>query len=331
MLSVQTERARQLLGSQRWADKAWGAYFAGRLRLQGIRDVLIEQLRFQEPLRNAPRDGEEYSYVQALLDALIELGGPVPADVVMPFRSQWRAEVLILLARGEGNEDPLLAMRDEELSDTEWVAVNNLLLGMRSQTLFRKTLEELRITHRFVVIDDATAGFGPGFGSGGSVGPGDHRIIPEGFPPTPRYQLQTYPADGDVLLAKGPHNVYFRRIVPVRRSFYWNATSRVTDRQRYRLEYAAEIGPSSAEGASLMFSPWTTLRWHSPEHFSSEVDRHLAVQAEQIRGFLAAAVQRGFVELRGLRLQIIPEIEDRRQGVRQALPQVAFPREITLQ
>ena len=46
-------RARRLLASPQWLDKAWGAYFAGRLHSEELHQSLIEAFRGASALRDA--------------------------------------------------------------------------------------------------------------------------------------------------------------------------------------------------------------------------------------------------------------------------------------
>src|ERR1051325_4940758 len=88
-------RARLLLQSPDWAEKAWGAYFAGRLHSDGLRAPLVEQIHAAAPL-TAPRE-----LVSVLLDAAIELQLELHTGEIEPFQSGWPEASLILLARHE--------------------------------------------------------------------------------------------------------------------------------------------------------------------------------------------------------------------------------------
>jgi hypothetical protein len=145
--------------------------------------LLLAKLRQAQPLRDSSRDTAEYGYIQALFDALIQIPGPIPSEVILPFEVSWRPEILILLSRNpgfRGTEDILLAMREHATPDAEWAAVNDLLWGLTSTTFFQKTLEEIRITHDFVLTDQDVAF------CGGSVGCGlSTPAFPRAFRPSP--------------------------------------------------------------------------------------------------------------------------------------------------
>ena len=48
-------RAKELLNSPSPADRAWGAYYAGRLRDPGLRDILVERLGGAQPMPGCSR------------------------------------------------------------------------------------------------------------------------------------------------------------------------------------------------------------------------------------------------------------------------------------
>ena len=47
-------RAKELLNSPSLADRAWGAYYAGRLHDPGLRDILVERLRADKRIQGKP-------------------------------------------------------------------------------------------------------------------------------------------------------------------------------------------------------------------------------------------------------------------------------------
>src|ERR1039457_2656210 len=65
-------RARHLLASPQWQDKAWGVYFAGRLHSDELKEPIIEAFREASALRDAKPVTEEYDYLAALFDAAIQ-------------------------------------------------------------------------------------------------------------------------------------------------------------------------------------------------------------------------------------------------------------------
>src|SRR5580704_17597520 len=161
------DEARALLKSRLFRDRAWGAWYAGASHDPALGALLVERLQEAQSLHNSPRDGEEYGYVQSLLDALIQLGVPVPTAVMIPFEDSWRAKILILMNSATPGNDPfiyghnldkdsesaLLAMRDHQMPEDEWIALNDLLFAIDPKTASQMVVQEIRITHQFCVTD----------------------------------------------------------------------------------------------------------------------------------------------------------------------------------
>jgi hypothetical protein len=328
-------RAKALLHSASWSDKAWGAYFSTGLRSDELSDALLEELRLAEPLRHSTWGAEE-AFVQSLLDALIQSGKAVPTDAVLPFEEQWRAETLILLSHGSGNEETLLDLRKEKLNGEEWVLVSNLLFRMRSGRFFASILQEKTITHTFHVTDTGGAGGGGkgGFERGG-CGPGGMVQFLRGFPPIGRYGLTLTPQTGDVVVAEGPKIVYYRRIVVTKNGqAAWGECSVSTDPEVLRTEYLAAIG-GILNGFDVprvrnIFEPWDYLRWQNAEQVAREMKARLQAQVKAIRDFVNFAGLQGWSGAEGLRLRITPVVVDDRRDAHEALPAVA-PVEFTLE
>jgi hypothetical protein len=321
-------RAKELLSSPVLTERAWGAYWAGRLHIPSLNDSLVECLNIAQAYREADFNSEENAYVRALFDALIESGTLVPARMLASFAGHWPDEVLILLSRDQGNEDLLLAIRDQRLNQARWLAVNNLLLRIRSARFFLKTLTELQIKHQFLIVDHDEAWSGGGSG-GGSVADGI-RQLPKGFPPIALYQLVDFASEGYVLVAKGPRDVYYRRtVVPTNQQVGWGVPDSLSDRQQERLEYLAALNQTSADEIIQTFSPTSTIWWHGREDFTRMVDVDLDGQAARVQSFVAAAGKRGLGNLAGLRLRIVTTVEDHRRSATSSPPEVA-PKEFVL-
>jgi len=317
---------RELLNSPRLTDQVWGVYYAGRLHDAGQQDLLVERLRRARPMANSAIFSPEFFYVAALFDSLIETGGAVPLDATLPFGPNWEADVLILLSRQQGTEDALFAIRDRPMHEIYWVAANNLLLGMRSARFLAKALAEVRITCTFEVRDGAIRE--PGSGTGGSAGSGAGPTLPADFPPVGLYYLEDHPSAEGAVLASGPRNVYYRRAVPptgVRGTFHSPG-----DRNVYLLEYLAAWNHLDAASAQAVFTPRKIVQWTTAAALAREIETRIDAQVDDIRDFAARATQSGAKDLTGIRLRIVPILEDKRHGLPGALPGAA-PREFILE
>jgi hypothetical protein len=325
----ETDRARQLLNSAQWVDKAWGAYLAGRLHSDDLDQLLIEQFRQAAPLRDSQSYTDEYAFLATLFDAAIEAGITVPAELLDPFEDNWTYPVLILLARDTNSEDSLLRLRQEKSRNIVWLAANNLLLARKSQPWYRAILGEINITHRFTVTDPGDGGE-IGGGQGGGVYSDGGAKVPQGFPPVTLYHLVDFGQKGDVLLARGPKDVYYRRtIVPTDKQVGFGTSASSLDRMAIRIGYLAQLRSVPVEQAERLFHSETHIHYTSTENFEREVEQSMKAQGQGIRE-LVQAIEKGGLRAPGIRLRIVPEVNDRREKATDPLPIVA-PRDIDLE
>jgi len=324
--------ANSPLRSSKFIDRAWGAYSALRDHDRSCQTALITALREAIPLRNSAIDSEAYAYVQSLFDALIQLGGPVPSDVLLPFRYQSRAEVLLILARSPGNERDLLAMMDEDINTAEWLAICNLLFQKRSREFFQKTLSEVAITHTFEIKDfDGFAGR-----CGGAIGSASApRHFPNGFPPIALYQLD-FPQmsgrgpDDEVLAFPGPRDIYYRRaVIATGTEETWTHLNFFHYLDVYRSEYlAAGLTGMSSQDLNKVLFPLSSIRWQNAERFNQQAAEQLDRQADQIRELLMEMREHG-LDVQALSLHIAPIIYDYRNDKDEPLPSLT-PKGISL-
>lgn len=306
-------QARLLLQSQSLRDKAWGAWFAGASHDAALREQLIAELRAALSLKNSQPGTETYAYIQALFDALIQSPGTVAGDVILPFENGWRPEVLILLSRypdGPENEAALLAMRQRQMLDPEWAAVNDLLFSVSSKQFFQRTLQELRITHDFLIVDHEVGSCGGTTACGTSI-----RHFPRGFPPIALYQMQTGMTPGDSLLLERPVAVYYRRIVvPTDGEVEWSECEANTIptplRQTWLAEFLAATDWIPAQQAEQLFHPKTTIEWHGANQAAAEIEKLLDQQAESIETLIGKAQRRGLVDASSMNLTIKTSVAD---------------------
>ena len=326
----ETARARRLLASPQWQDKAWGAYFAGRLDSDESKESLIEAFRGAAALRDAKPVTEEYGYLAALFDAAIQTGITVPAELLEPFEGNWRTPVIILLARGSNSDEALLQLREEKLEPVEWLAVNNVLLARRPQPFFTKTLSEVVITHSFTLTDQGdNSGFGGG--SGGGVCGDGNLMMPRGFPPIGIYVFTDFALPGDVLLAHGPQDAYYRRsIVPTDKQAPLGVCSAMIDLRKTRIGYLAKLGNLSDQQADTLFEPQTGIEFQNDAQLRQQWDAALTAQEAAIRAFVRTAQANGMGSVTGMALKIVPQMQDRRKTTAGPSPALT-PREFVLE
>jgi hypothetical protein len=323
-------RARRLLESPQWRDKAWGVYFAGRLHSEELNQSLIEAFRSASALRDAKPVGEEYGYVAALFDSAIQSGITVPAEFLEPFEGSWRTAVIILLARDPSSENSLLRLRGATLEPVHWLAVNNLLLALKSQPLFSKALSEVEISHAFDLRDPGDNS-GHGGGTGGGIFGDGVLFMPKGFPPIGIYRLTDSGMAGDVLLARGPEDAYYRRfVVPTDAQKGFGLCRGFVDRQKIRIGYLAMLVHLPEQHVENLFQPQTIIEFQTDAQLRQQWDAALNAQEAEIRNFVRTAQANGMGSVTGMTLKIVPQLYDDRKITAGPTPPLT-PREFVLE
>jgi hypothetical protein len=322
LVAQETARARLLLQSNQLVDRAWGAYFAGRLPSEDLKDMLADQLRIASTLSGAST--EEVALIAALFDAAIQSDASVPAAVLEALQRQWGEPVLILLSRAHDSEseDLLLKLGADKNRDLVWLAANNLLYERRSPRWYAETLGELSLTHRFRVTDSNNArGIGVGIGCGlcGDSGP----TMLHGFPPITIYSLQLDPARGAVVLARGPEDVYYRRTVfAPGQGFGFGSCYSHVDPATVQIGYVAALAGIPSTQAEKLFHQQTEIRYAGIDDFNRRVEQSFRSQETAIRTLFESIDASGLHTPTGQRMRITPEVDDQRETPQGSLPYV---------
>lgn len=320
----QSERSRRLLNSQLWSDKAWGAHIAGQLRTDESKALLVEQLRIYAALREAASWTDERAFLNVLLDAAIQSGAVVPAQVLEPYRDKeaFVCPFLILAARTT-NSDLVLPLASSP-NDYVWLAANNLLYIWRSETWYQGLLAEIAPTHRFRVKDpDDTTGSGEGSGGGRCA----HGILrtPEGFPPVAHYWFATEPASDFVVLASGPRNMYYRRwVVTTERQVATCSCLTSLKKMQVQIGYLARLSGRDEAAIERIFHASSDLTFQGGmTGFTSAVNAKLDVQAHELAEILEHIRTSYGLPVPNLPLTIAVEVIDQRSNRAEPLPAVA--------
>src|SRR5215813_8352490 len=203
-------RVGQLIQSASNKDRAWAAYLIGQYGLKEFAPALIGLLN-----PNSLEPDWETGYVyRAVLDSLIKLRVSVPSDRLAPLYERFPDETLIILARSPSeNSETLLSIAEQPGREVSWVAACNLLAESKAPGFAAFLLKSVKIKVEIAVFERGNVGYGYGGGIGGSsVGCGVFQV-PDGFPPTARYQLIQEPERDAVVVAPGAHPVFYARQV----------------------------------------------------------------------------------------------------------------------
>jgi len=279
--------------------RAWGAYLAGN----------YQQTRFVPQLRRLLTAADPDVRRQAL-DALIRLDADVPANELLPLWPAHRAPVLILLARAPGqNRVALRSLLNEEIIGTEWVAVHNLLVSIKAPGLAMELLSHMTVRVTVLVCDAGGRCGSYGAGGGGGVSNCGGVGYRPGFPPLYHYTLTSTPARGDRLLAPGRHPIHYRR----RRNPSHNGG--IVDRERYRLEYLAQLLDTQPEKLPLRRSSIRSIDWPGADRYPAAIEAVREEMAAQFAALVQMLHARGLAtphETDGLRPRIDLNIIDTR-------------------
>ena len=318
----EAQRARQLLSSSQWVDRAWGVYLSAALRGPNLNDVLVEQFRIAEPLRNATSTTEEY-FVTVLFDAAIGSGAVIPASLLEPFLEHWTVPALILLARDQDTEDALLRLAASESPRLIWLGANNLLYERKSRAWYAAMLAQVRVTHHFVVTDQ---NFGSGFGCGGSgvMGGSVPVTAPKGFPPVGVYSLTDVASSArDVRLATGPMTVYYRRtVVPTDCQVDIESPGFSIDPLTVRFEYLDQLAHRPQGSAQSAFQRQTTIPFTNAQTFTLGANRQMEAQERSVQE-ITRDIERHGLEAPEVEWTVIPEIDDSRSNQSVPLPTIS--------
>ena len=253
-----------------------------------------------------------------LFDAAIEAGVTVPATLLEPFEEGWTEQCLFFW----------LGTNITKMLSCDFEARSHRIRRLAAKNL----LGEIDTMYEALLTEPASApilvtdpGRGPGIGEGeggGSCGDGIAEM-PKDFPPGTLYTLQDDGLTGDVLLARGPQNVYYRRtVVPTGKQVGFGSCSPLLNRMTVRIGYLAALRGKSVEETERLFHSETYMRFISDEDFHREVERSVTAQEQGIRECVQATERPGCAPPR--RLRSVPEVSDTRPKAKELpLPAVA--------
>jgi hypothetical protein len=238
ILKMQQEQTVQLAAG--WLHsgdprlQAWGAYVILRDHHESLIPDLVKMVSDYEvmawPIANSRRD--EHDAMIAVLDALIELAGPVSTSDAARLYPEFPVQSLIILSREGNSAFPYLLgiFRTEHSHHDAWLAAGNELAQRRFPEFAAAVLGSLTVQARIRVTTSGESE--AGWGTGGSCFSGGEGKA--GWPVVGNYSFAGRSA-GAILLADGVDPAYYMRLV-----------SGAYDRERDRC-----CGPCPADGTDL--------------------------------------------------------------------------------
>jgi hypothetical protein len=314
-----------LLNSLETKEHAWAAYLAEKYRLVELIPQLKNLLRpVSSFAANYSTTESEQQYLNRIvLGALIQLDASLTSNELMAYYEEFPDEVIILMAKSpKEHENALLSMIREKMPEDRWLAACNLLAKAQAPGFAAQLLREIKIVVSVTVVDQQNYGPGVGVGWGVGSGGGDGGYsAPRGFPPWFQYGLTTYPLRGDVVVAPGPHTVYYRR------HFGWSTYNTQNDRDQYRREYLALLVGQDLRLFNFDTRVYRTIQWTGADEFTRQVGNLGERERIIFRTLVNDLLQKGLLseeEATALKPNISIVVQDMRKDKSISLPVLSF-------
>lgn len=295
---------------------AWGAYNAGAYHRE---EMIPRLLRILEAPPSIVDAREERAFVGVVLDALIQMNARLPARLLTPYVDRWPVHASVLLSNAterEGVLTPLLP----RLSGFQWFAAADMLFEDRSPALIDHLVGTVRLHVTVFVADSEYGGVGAGSASGG-VGCGIGQTA-QGYPPHAEYRFEDEARPGFLVLAMGPHPIYYSRTVT--RTFQYPVSQRSIsgpddeDRVAFLRAMAPELNATSFRAEMTTTVRWTSaaalavrvrqLRWEFRARFNDVVERAGQDRQRPTAGVIDVPIDVRLIDQRGDRRVPLPDI-----------------------
>ena len=146
--------------------------------------------------------------------------------------------------------------------------------------------------------------------------------MPKGFPAATLYELYDTPGAGDVLLAPGPRDVYYRKkLVPPDKQVGFGSCFAMLDRNAMNISYLARLDGPLSDHTEQLFHKNTNVRFSGADGLRRQMELALQNQEAEIRGFIQTIAQKNNLRLPDVQLSIVPEVDDARANRTEPLPQ----------
>jgi hypothetical protein len=288
---------------------AWAAELIANDARRDLIPDLIDRLNLPE--NDATRSG---SALQAIVDALIQLGARVPADRVMKLPSWCITQQVILLARSPDSREPLMKIFEEAADPLVWLAAADLLAVEPKPDFARTLLSDFHVVATFVVMMPGD-GYGFGGGCGGSVGCGGDD---PGWPAINSYGLSL--AKG-TLFTSGVHPVRYYTFPLGKPRGQFDCSS--VSRDQFIPGLLAQVARIPASELRLESGLNEQITYLGTDSYLANVRAFLLPLNEDFQQLLTSYVRLGFLsssEADTMQLPVDLTIEDRRAPPSPPLP-----------
>jgi hypothetical protein len=257
-------------------EQAWGAWFAGQGKVQEA--VPLLQQVVEKHVAVLDKEMDEFP-LDAALDALIQLQAKVPPALILKIYKKRTAQALVLLSKLGPEGDPLLLDLGARAKGSELLALANMLLEHRTPGAAALFLKSLKIEAYLYIVDESSVEH-PGEVMLGTPAFAIASGHAGGYPPLAYYWLTDEPRGGDIILAAGPRNIFYQRVLSSPGSTPQASMFGVNFDQKDRLRYIAALAGRDFE-MPLM-----------PDQLSSTIGRAKGAPDADIRGYRQEILRR---------------------------------------
>jgi hypothetical protein len=218
-------------------EQAWGAWLASQGKVQEAVPLLWQVVENNVAVLDKQTD--EFT-LDAALDALIQLQAKLPPALILKIYEKRKAQALVLLSKLGTEGDPLLLDLGARANGPEQLALANMLLERRTPGTAALFLKSLKIEACLYIVDEASVEH-PGEVMTGTPAFVVGRGRAGGYPPLAYYWLTDEPRPGDIVLATGPKDIFYQRVLSSPGSTPGVSMFGVIFDQKDRLRYIAAL------------------------------------------------------------------------------------------
>jgi hypothetical protein len=222
------------------------------------------------------------------MDALIQLNATVPARLLVPYVEKRPVHTFVLLSKATDREGVLLELLPR-LSGIPWFAAANMLFDDRSPGLVEHLVRTVKLQLTVHVVDNENVGItlsGSGL-VGIACGIGQD---PPAYPPHAEYRLALGPHTGLIVLAPGPHPIFYSRTVTTNFQYAVSEADTGGPSDEDRVEYLRAMSPDTG-GNPFRAHTVEAVTWSTADALSQRVRELRSLVERRFRSLVDRARQ----------------------------------------